>query len=150
MIHWIQKLPHELVRECILPYTYQPQSPELCMDIQSYHTVLQHLSQIYKTTYIAYKNEDKEWLLYDIILYMNNHKSLLYGYEDCYIEWFRRLYMLKDAHRDQIIQMLKTPSWYFTRKINCHIALMKPKEREDLKSFLIAVYDPSFVRESRI
>lgn len=137
MISWIRRLPDDIIREYILPYTYQPQSPELCKDIQTYYTTLQELSDVYKKKHTTYKNEDKEWLLYDIIVFMNNHTSIVFGYTDNYIQWFRRLYMLQNASRDQIIQLSKSSRWYFTRKIYGHIALMKPSEREDLKSCLM-------------
>mgnify|MGYP001168026387 CR=1 FL=1 len=136
MKKWIQKLPDDIIRECILPYTYRPQSPELCKDIKSYHAILQELSDMYKSMHVSYKNEDKEFLLYHITLFMNNHKSLIFGYEDSYIEFFRRLYMLQNASRNRIIQFLKRPTWYFTKKIYSYIAIMKPDEREDLKTFL--------------
>ena len=32
----IQKIPSDVIRENILPYTYKPQPKELCQDIQSF------------------------------------------------------------------------------------------------------------------
>ena len=69
MISWIRRLPDDIIREYILPYTYQPQSPELCKDIQTYYTTLQELSDVYKKSTLRIKTKTKNGF-YTILLYL--------------------------------------------------------------------------------
>lgn len=137
----IYQLPDDVIREYILPYTYEPQSQELCEDIRNYYEVSNHLltkyQQIYKD---GYNNEDKEWLLNDISRFMNKDKATMFGYVDFYIQFFQRIYMLQNATRDRIIEFLQSPKYYpFTRDIYRNIGFMKPHEREKLKSFIATI-----------
>lgn len=137
----IYQLPIDVIREHILPYTYEPQSQELCEDIRNYYEVSNHLSEKYQQIYKdGYTNEDKEWLLNDIERFMNEDKPTMFGYVEFYIQFFQRIYMLQNATRDQVIEFLKSPKYYpFTREIYRNIGFMKPYERDKLKSFLATI-----------
>lgn len=138
----IYRLPDDVVREHILPYTYKPQSQELCEDIRNYYEISHHLFAKYHQLYKdGYRNEDKEMLLYDIQRFMNKGKTTMFGYVDFYIQFFQRFFMLRNAHRDQIVEFLKMPKYYyFTRDIHGNIGIMKPHEREKLKEFLASIH----------
>ena len=109
----IYQLPDDVIREYILPYTYEPQSKELCEDIRNYYEVSNHLLEKYHQIYKdGYNNEDKEWLLNDIERFMNEDKATMFGYVDFYIQFFQRIYMLQNATRDQVIEFLNSPKYY--------------------------------------
>lgn len=137
----IYQLPIDVIREHILPYTYEPQSQELCEDIRNYYEVSNHLSEKYQQIYKdGYTNEDKEWLLNDIERFMNEDKPTMFGYVEFYTKFFQRIYMLQNATRDQVIEFLKSPKYYpFTREIYRNIGFMKPYERDKLKAFLATI-----------
>ena len=138
----IYNLPDDIIREHILPYTYEPQSRELCEDIRNFYKIKNHLSENYRRIYKnGYKNEDKEWLLNDIHRFMNEDKPTMFGYLDFYTQFFQRIYMLRNASRDQVIEFLQSPKYYyFTRDIYRNIGFMKPQEREKLKAFLYTIH----------
>ena len=137
----IYQLPDDVIREYILPYTYEPQSQELCEDIRNYYEVSNHLLEKYHQIYKdGYNNEDKEWLLNDIERFMNEDKATMFGYVEFYIQFFQRIYMLQNTTRDQVIEFLQSPKYYpFTRDIYSNIGFMKPHEREKLKSFIATI-----------
>jgi hypothetical protein len=43
----MDKLPIDIIREEILPYTYQPQPKELCNDIRSFYNIRDYLYKLY-------------------------------------------------------------------------------------------------------
>ena len=144
---FIRKIPNDVIRENIIPYTYQPQTKELCYDIRNYFEVTTYLLRKYKEIYKDwYSNEDKEWLLHDIQRFMNEDKPTFFGYVDFYVQFFQRIYMLRDLSRDQVIDFIKsTKYFYFTRKIFQNIGIMQPHEREQLKLFFNQIYPHSMI-----
>jgi hypothetical protein len=137
----LNRIPDDVLRECIIPYTYAPQSKELCEDIRNYFEVSNDLFDMYRKEYInGYENEDKDWLINDITRFMNQDQATMYGYIDYYIQFFRRMYRLQNADRDRIINFFKNSELYpFPRDINRNIALMTPVERKQMKNFIMRI-----------
>jgi len=137
----LNRIPDDVLRECIIPYTYAPQPKELCEDIRNYFEVSNDLFDMYRKEYInGYENEDKEWLINDITRFMNQDQATMYGYIDYYIHFFRRMYRLQNADRDKIIKFFENSELYpFPRDINRNIALMTPAERKQLRDFIMRI-----------
>ena len=131
-------LPDELIRECVLPYSYSPQPPELCADIRSFHNTYTNMCEIYDLAYPV-DDESKEWLSNDIVRYLNGDVGTMYGYEDFYINVYRRIYMNRQKHADNIIKCIKKMEDAYQIDIKIHIALLTPQERLHLEDFLMGV-----------
>ena len=132
----LQKLPDEIVRECILPYTYQPQSPLLCADIRSFYNTYHNMCHIYSLAYPLH-NESKEWLSNDITLFLNDDFATMSGYRLFYINAYRRMFMNRDKDVDTIIHCIQNTKKKVPNDIKIHIGLMTPRERLQLEDFLM-------------
>jgi hypothetical protein len=132
----LQKLPDEIVRECILPYTYQPQSPLLCADIRSFYNTYHNMCEIYSLAYPLH-NESKEWLSNDITLFLNDDFATMCGYRIFYINAYRRMFMNRDKDVDTIIHCIQKNDKKVPNDIKIHIGLMTPQERLQLEDFLM-------------
>jgi hypothetical protein len=135
----LESIPIDIIREYIIPYTYRPQSKELCEDVRSYTETRKYLLDMYSKEYENI-NEDKEWLSNDISRFMNQDQPTMFGFVDFYIQFFKRLYMLRNMSREKIISFFNSSEFYmFPSDINRNIGLMLPFEREDLKMFLYKI-----------
>lgn len=131
-------LPDELIRECVLPYSYSPQPPELCADIRSFHNTYTNICEIYDLAYPV-DDESKEWLSNDIVRYLNDDFATMYGYRLFYINVYRRIYMNRQKHADNIIKCIKKMEDAYPIDIKIHIALLTPQERLHLEDFLMEI-----------
>ena len=132
----IQRLPDDVIREHILPYTYQPQSPLLCADIRSFYNTYNNMSHIYSLAYPLH-NEGKEWLSNDIARFLNDDFATMCGYRLFYINAYRRMFMNRDKDVDTIIACIQKNDKTFPNDIKMHIGLMTPQERLKLEDFLM-------------
>ena len=133
------RLPDDIIRECVLPYSYSPQPPELCADIRSFHNTYTSMCEIYDLAYPV-DDESKEWLSNDIVRYLNGDVGTMYGYEDFYIKVYSRIYMNQQKHADSIIECIKkTEIDLYPKDIKIHIALLTPQERLHLEDFLMGI-----------
>jgi len=71
----LNRIPTEIVRDYIMPYTYCPQPDNLCADIRSYHKTILNLKQFYSTIFPTLPTHDPEggdmaWLSNDIIRFL--------------------------------------------------------------------------------
>jgi hypothetical protein len=128
----MDKIPFDIIREHILPYTYQPQPSELCRDIRNFYIIRHTLLVIYRTYYLT-DDEDIEWLTNDIDRFMNADVPMMFGgLVDQYIEFFKRLYMYSNCTPNHQISAFVTKindsNNRFT-ECNVKLALMKPDER---------------------
>ena len=132
-------LPDELIRECVLPYSYCPQDPKLCADIRSFHNTYTNMSEIYELAY-PLDGESKEWLSNDIVRYLNNDFATMHGYRLFYINVYRRIFMNRQKHTDNIIKCIKNIEEHsYPNDIKIHIGLLTPNERLYLEDFLMEV-----------
>ena len=132
----LQQLPDDIIRECILPYTYQPQSPLLCADIRSFYNTYNNMSEIYSLAYPLH-NESKEWLSNDIELFLNDDFAIMNGYREFYINTYRRIFMNRDKNIHKIIGCIHKSEKKFPNDIRIHIGLLTPQERLELEDFLM-------------
>ncbi len=134
----LNRLPIEIFREHIIPYTYNPQPKELCRDIRSFHYIREYLYELY---YKRWENlepgEYINWLENDIIRFLNNDKATMWGYVENYLEKLSRLYLLKDKSEKTIRQYIHTKVVHFEVKyaIKTFLGLLTPDERLELVNF---------------
>lgn len=135
--HLIQKIPDDVIRECILPYTYSPQPPQLCADIRSFYNTYNGIRDIYQLAY-PLDDESNEWLSNDIVRYLNNDFATMYGYRIFYLNVYRRIFMNHQKNTDDIIECIKkTEENNYPNDIKIHIGLLTPNERSTLQDFLM-------------
>ena len=135
----LKKIPDDIIREYIIPYIYNPQSPELCADINSFYNTYNNICNNYELVYGL--EEDKYWLSNDICRFLNNDFPTMYGYKVFYINLYRRFYMNHGKSCDTIIKSIQKIDNYrfddsITNDIKMHICLLIPKERLRLEKFL--------------
>lgn len=136
----LDSIPEDIIREHIIPYTYEPQPKTLCDDVRNYYDVLNELKAMYATIYSnGYDNEDNDWLSNDIERFMNEDFPTMFGYRDFFLQFYRRMFLLQHANENKIISLLSTESIRMSTNVPRQIALMTPSEREDLKTFLIEI-----------
>lgn len=136
----LDSIPDDIIREHILPYTYEPQPKTLCDDVRNYNHVLNELKAMYATIYSnGYNNEDNDWLSNDIERFMNEDFPTMFGYRDFFLQFYRRMFLLQHANENKIISLLNTETFKMSTKVPRQIALMTPSEREDLNTFLIEI-----------
>ena len=137
----IQSLPRETQLE-ILSYTYQPQTPALCSDIQSYHRVHDTIQNYYDTKHPTTPETPEEysstaWLSNNICRFLNNDLPTLGGFEPFYLDTFRRLFMNRDASDQEMRDyVVKIGMSIFPQDIKISLALLTPHERQQLIAFL--------------
>lgn len=128
-------LPTEIIREHILPFTYSPQSIELCEDIRSFSYTTQLLNEKYKARYYNENDdyEDKEWLSNDIVLFLNENNGTMVTHTKNYIDVCKRLYLNQNKTSEQIIQWIKyLDKSKFPCDIHIYLGLLTAPERNAL------------------
>jgi len=139
ILDYVKYLPYELILFCIIPYTYQPQCPELLHDIRTYKKDTEILDDIYGTIYT------ESILLYDLKRFCqvpnahgyNNWLELIDVYEliilpRCFAIW-KRHFMYKDMSNSQIYTLITTFDNMHTiqRRIIFLWGLLLPNERNN-------------------
>lgn len=133
----LKKIPDDIIREYIIPYAYNTQSPELCADINSFYNTYNNICNNYELVY-GLGEDSKYWLDNDICRFLNNDFPTMYGYKIFYINLYRRIYMNHGKSRDTIIKSIqKTKANLYKNYIKNHVCLLTQKERLQLKKFLI-------------
>ena len=137
----LQRIPDDIIRENILPYTYIPQPKELCEDIRDFYVVLNELKSMYETIYKnGYENEADEWLSNDISRFMNEDHPTMLGYTQFYLQFYQRMYQLKNANVNKMISFFVNEELNeLSTGIQRRLALMTPLERYRMKKFLIEI-----------
>ena len=129
----IQNLPIELIL-IIRAYSYSPQPIEITKDILSYFeskAIIQGLFYMrYKDLMPYERNADMNWLVSDILCYMNRHRSTFYKYHDQFYEICKRNYMLKKVENESIRKLINNSrhkNIFF--QFNIYWGLLTPNER---------------------
>ena len=130
----IDRLPLEIVH-MILPYTYSPQSTEFCSDLHSYFKSKKEICDIFYLRYIdILSNEthaDMNWLVNDILCFMNNHKASYHKFTDQLYEICSRNYMLRNVDIRRIRDIVnKSYNKDIHFQFRIYWGLLLPKERE--------------------
>ena len=137
----LSRLPLEIIREEIIPFTYNPQPKEICDDIKSFYNVRKHLSEIYydrwRWTFEYEENADYNWLENDILRFYNNDIALMNGLHIDYINRYRRLFMLNDKSIEYIKHLIRLYLTYNSKvMVNRLLGILTSKERIDLIDFV--------------
>ena len=142
--NFLKKLPIELMREHIMPFTYNPQPEFLVRDIRDFTSFRCELYELYKTLYPDYENsrDIMDWVSNDISRFYNQDIPLMYGYSDKHYEYWRRLPYFRDKSEsfiyDTTMRLLKTYDTF--AYVNILIGLLRREERESLIDFIHHIY----------
>ena len=142
----MNRLPLEIIREHIIPYTYSPQNDQLLDDIKSFYIVRNLLLNIYyyrwKEAFNYEKNADLNWLDNDISRFYNDDNAIMFGYTDNCIKKFKRCYMFKDKEVNFIIKNVNNimrNCKNVKSAINIQLGLLDKEERQKLLSFCLVL-----------
>ena len=134
MKDFIDRLPLDIVLQ-IIPYTYNLQDKNLLNDIINYKETRSLLLELYYKYWIidiqTENEQDKYWLINDIIVYANNDKATMYGYVDNFYNIFRRNISLQTNESiDKYINILEKKN--VKTQINIFLGLLTIDERNDV------------------
>jgi hypothetical protein len=134
---FLNLLPSDIINK-IISYTYKTQSKELLNDIKSYYYTKKYAYNIYNArwNWSLYfdKDDGKQTLVHDIIRFMNNDLSILYGYTDQFIEIMTRDFIVKDCEKS-IIRIEMICKKHLNTQINILWGLLKHDERSKIIHF---------------
>jgi hypothetical protein len=138
----IKKLPIDIIRENIIPYTYTPQSKELINDIHSFNKTKQYLKEVY---YVRWKNTfeyeidaDLNWLDNDIHRFFNEDQATMVGYKNNCIIKYKRLYILQKKQLETTIKYISKRRKAI-QNINIQLGLLVPEERIRFIKFALSL-----------
>jgi hypothetical protein len=135
MKNFIDRLPLDIVLQ-IIPYTYNLQDKNLLNDIVNYKKTQTLLLQLYHKYWIIdiqseNPEQDKNWLINDIISYANDYNATMYGYVDKFYNIFKRnIYLQTNESIDKYINILEKKN--VKTQINIFLGLLTSNERNDL------------------
>lgn len=141
----LYRLPIELMREHIIPFTYNPQPDFLLKDIRNFTSFRCEIFDLYKTLYPNYENlrEIMEWVSNDISRFNNQDIPLMYGYSDKHYEYWKRLPYFQDKSEsviyDTTMNFLKNSEIF--ANVNILIGLLRRDEREAHIDFIHHIYN---------
>ena len=116
-------LPIELV-EYIHKFNRQPQSKDLQNDIINFHETKKLMIELYEG--------DLDFLINDLIGYLNNFVPLMYGYDDTLVKRVKNIHTF-------ISNVLYT--FNEEKSVNALLAILKPHERLDfIKNKIYNIY----------
>lgn len=139
---YIQKIPEEVVRENIIPYTYNTQSRELLDDIISFIYTKEILIELYLETWHEWEDETyMDWLSNDISRFFNEDRATMLGYVDSNINKFKRLFKIfyKNYDKKKIINVISKIESQQTLSIfhfNSCLGILTTSERLDFLKFI--------------
>jgi hypothetical protein len=129
----ICRLPQDIVNH-IIPYTYTLQSTEITKDIHSYYESKNIIKKIfhdrYQHLFLYEKDADLNWLVSDILCFMNRHRACYYNYVDQLYSIFRRVYMLKDMENSTLKKIVnKSQKKNVHYQFHIYWGMLTPDER---------------------
>jgi hypothetical protein len=128
-----RQLP-DVILSRILTYTYQPQSKKLLNDIENYKKTREWLSKLYHTcgkTLAIDSQESNDWLVNDMLAYMNNYKATHHGYVYKFYTIVQRMCPL-DTLESVGTYLRKLFKKGVTSQINILLGMFNLYERNDL------------------
>ena len=139
---YIQKIPEEVIRENIIPYTYNTQSRELLDDIISFIYSKEILIELYSETWHEWEDESyMDWLSNDISRFFNEDRATMLGFVDSNINKFKRLFKIfyKNYDKIKIINVMKKFEYPTTLSLfhfNTCLGILTTSERLDFLRFV--------------
>jgi hypothetical protein len=135
----INRLPYDIINH-IIPYTYNLQSKSLLEDIKNYKKVKISLLEIYKYIWIEWvgsnsQDDDKYWLINDLIAYSNDYKATMFGYVDKFYEIWKRNNFLK-TRQEIDVYFKKIERKNVSTQINIVLGLLTPTERNEILDWI--------------
>ena len=130
----LNQLPTELIL-IIRAYSYSPQPIEIRNDLISYFeskkTICTIFSLRYRDLMIHEINSDLNWLVSDILCFMNCHRASFYNYQKQFYNIFKRNYMLRNAENHYINKIVNRACGKknIRSQINIYWGLLTPEER---------------------
>lgn len=139
---YLQKIPQEVIRENIIPYTYNTQSRELLDDIISFIYSKEILIELYSERWHEWEDENyMDWLSNDISRFFNEDTATMLGYVDSNINKFKRFFKIfyKNYDKKKIINVISKIESQQTLSIfhfNTCLGILTTSERLDFLRFV--------------
>ena len=103
----MEKIPIDVIRENIIPYTYNTQRKDLCDDIISFSNTKKYLLELYfnrwNHTFYYEENAHLNWLENDIFRFLNDDIALITGLTSNMKKYLRRFYKLRNKNENHFI-----------------------------------------------
>jgi len=115
------RLPSEIIREHIMPYTYSPQSSELCLDVRSFVETRKKLFCYYiKNLLISPHYGD----------YSYKNDNIKYGFYYFFSDLFNNIHNSIHPNKDEIIQFMESlPIFPIPKNLNIQLAGLSIDQR---------------------
>jgi hypothetical protein len=124
----INTCPKEIIY-LIMSYTINPQPILLRDDIKNYYTSKIIISELYYQRWI--EPEDKNWLINDIIAYINDFQPTMYGYNNRFFKlWLRNKMIVNGNDVNIYYNILEKKS--VESQINLFWGILTPVERNEI------------------
>ena len=139
---YLQKIPQEVIRENIIPYTYNTQSRELLDDIISFIYSKEILIELYSERWHEWEDENyMDWLSNDISRFFNEDTATMLGYVYSNINKFKRFFKIfyKNYDKKKIINVISKIESQQTLSIfhfNTCLGILTTSERLDFLRFV--------------
>jgi len=136
----IHLLPLDIIFQ-IIPYTYHLQNKNLLLDIVNFNVTKTTLLDLYYNYWIIVMQsqdleEDKAWLINDLVAYANNDKATMYGYIDNFYTIIKRNPFLKSNNAiNKYVNNLEKKT--LMTEINIFLGLFTIQERNEFFIFII-------------
>ena len=135
----LRRIPRDVFRDRILPYTYRPQPTALRDDLLSYHGTMAKVKNLYGKRFptgpaTPAEDSDMAWLSNDVCRFLNDDQPTMLGY----VEFYRKVFQRRYLNRSKCLSAVELPCLLDLsfNDINVSIGLLRPAERQQLEAFL--------------
>ena len=133
-------LPDGIIQN-ITSYTYNIQPHELRDDIKSYYNVSKLTKEMYEDRWEHCDNQTAlDWLINDIIRFLNRDMPTMYGYQEYYKNIIKRHFKIRNKTDEEIFDILcdidECSCQDDTNFFKISMGLLTPIERNQLMHFL--------------
>jgi hypothetical protein len=134
MNYYLNKLPIELF-EYIIKLSYKPQPASLLLDIKSYYTTKEKIKKYYYHVHQVFlgetEQESMEWVVNDLIRYMNCNLPTILGYSAKMEDILLRSNLISTPEDIDLyfFVLFKKP---VSTQVNILLGLLIPKERNEI------------------
>ena len=136
-----ERIPIEIIREHIIPYTYCPQSQKLCENIRNYKSTLNDIHSMYISYYKIkpFYGSKKEYCLN---YFINSNYLLEMKYIDFFIDYFKKSHIEYSGNdKEEILRFNESLEFYpypsyshkYDININKYLLQMSVKRRNVLR-----------------